>query len=174
MQILLGYCSSQGHTRKIARFIMSHIANQGHSVEMLELKNAVDLDLSQFDKVILAASVHVGRYQRELVDFVEAHLTTLSSLPNLLISVSLAAAGHDADDWRSLQKIVNDLAAATKWQPKQTIQVAGAYLPSQYDLFTRFIMRRIVAKREKERNLDEDHEYTDWEELRKSVDLWLQ
>ncbi|WP_395339396.1 flavodoxin domain-containing protein [Ningiella sp. W23] len=173
MQVLIGYCSSQGQTRKVARFIMSHIARQGHGVEMLELKNNTDIDVSQYDRVVLAASVHVGQYQRVLTDFIAAHTKLLNTLPSLFVSVSLVAAGHDADDWRELDKIVDDLSEATAWQPNSTIQVAGAYSPSQYDIFTRFIMRRIIAKREPERNLDEDHEYTDWDKLRETVDAWL-
>jgi menaquinone-dependent protoporphyrinogen oxidase len=41
-------------------------------------------------------------------------------------------------------------------------QVAGAYLPSKYDFFRRFIMRRIIAAKDPQADLDADKEYTDW------------
>ena len=52
------------------------------------------------------------------------------------------------------------------------MQVAGAYQPSKYDFFTRFIMRRIVAAKDKKIDLDKDFEYTDWDELDRAIHEW--
>jgi menaquinone-dependent protoporphyrinogen oxidase len=72
-----------------------------------------------------------------------------------------------------LAKIEQDLAQATGWTPSQVAHIAGAYTPSKYDMLTRFIMRRIVAKKDPDADLDVDHEYTDWADLGRVVDSWL-
>lgn len=172
--ILMSYASSEGQTRKIARHIADRIAATGRGVELLPLSEVGDdMDLGRFSGVILAASVHVGHYQRALGEFVSAQAEALASLPSLFLSVSLAAAGHDAEDWRGLDHILADFTEATGWTPGQSAQIAGAYMPSKYDIFRRFVMRRIVAAKDPQADLDADHEYTDWAALDALVDGWL-
>ncbi len=173
MKLLIGYTSTEGHTRKIAQYLADRAFDGGHSVELLNVSDAWGLDLGRFDGVVLAASVHVGHYQRAMSDFVAAQAEALDPLPTLFLSVSLAAAGHDAEDWKALDKIAAELTEATGWTPNKTAQIAGAYTPSQYDLFKGFIMRRIVAKKDPTADLDADHEYTDWAALDAVFDGWV-
>ena len=173
MKILVAYASTDGQTRKIGRAVADWCADAGHAVELLPLADAGDIDLSRFDAVVLAASVHVGHYQKALGEFAAQEAGALAAIPTLFLSVSLAAAGHDAEDWRALDRIGEDLWAATGWAPGQVVQVAGAYMPSRYDIFRRFVMRRIVAAKDPGADLDSDIEYTDWPALDGLVDGWL-
>ena len=173
MKILVTYATSEGHTRKIGRQVTDRIANAGHAVELLDLGNAVDIELRRFDGAILAASVHMGHYQRSLTDFVANHFKTLKEVPTLFLSVSLSAAGHDTEDWSGLDRIMTDFVEATGWTPDRVEQVAGAYMPSQYDIFRRFIMRRIIATKDAKTDLSSDYDYTDWRALDRIIDDWI-
>ncbi|MBY6122408.1 flavodoxin domain-containing protein [Mameliella alba] len=173
MKMLIAYASTEGQTRRIARFLMDRLADQGHSVELVPVTEAADIDLARFDRVILAASVHLGHYQKDMGEFAARHGAALDQLPVLFVSVSLAAAGHDAEEWADLDRIVSDFAQATDWHPKKVVQVAGAYRPSEYDIFRRFVMRRIVAAKDPQADPDKDHEYTDWQALGAALDDWL-
>ncbi|MBV7393970.1 flavodoxin domain-containing protein [Mameliella sediminis] len=173
MKILIAYATGEGQTRKIARFVMDRLADQGHAVELLPVAEADGLDLSRYDRIILAASVHVGHYQHDMGDFVAEQAGFLSRPQTLFLSVSLAAAGHDAEDWADLDRIMQDFALVTSWTPGKVLQVAGAYKPSQYDIFRRFVMRRIVAAKDPQADLDADHEYTDWTALGQALDNWM-
>jgi len=174
MKLLIGYATTEGQTRKICRHIAEHLIDGGHSVELLPLAEADDLAVGRFDRVILAASVHAGHYQRPLSDFVTSHAKSLDMVPTLFLSVSLAAAGHDAEDWKALDSILSELTEATGWVPDRVDHVAGSYMPSKYDLVRRFIMRRIIAAKDPEQDLDADHEYTDWAALNRAVTDWLE
>ncbi|CUH64165.1 Protoporphyrinogen IX dehydrogenase [menaquinone] [Thalassovita gelatinovora] len=173
MKLLIVYASSEGQTRKIARTIMDRIADSGQSVELLPVSDAVGTDFSRFDRMIIAAPIHAGHYPRALVDFLSQEAENLRTLPTLFLSVSLAAAGHDAEEWRDLDHIEADFCAATGWHPGRVEQIAGAYKPSQYDVFRRYIMRRILAAKDPGADLDADKEYTDWPALAALVDDWL-
>ena len=173
MPILVAYATSEGQTRRIARRVADHIADHGQTVELLGLGDADDIDLQRFDGVILAASVHGGRYQTTLTDFAAEHAAKLANIPSLFLSVSLSAAGHDAEDWTGLDRVRQDFEHATGWSPAQVEQIAGAYRPSQYDVFRRFIMRRIIAIKDPEADLGADKEYTDWRALEQLIDRWL-
>lgn len=173
MNILIGYATTEGQTRKICRHVAEHLIDGGHSVELLPLSEAGDFGVARFDKVILAASVHMGHYQQPLSDFVTSHVKSLSMLPNMFLSVSLAAAGHDAEEWKALDHIQAEMTAATGWTPDRVEQVAGAYSPSRYDVFQRFVMRRIIAAKDPDQDLSADREYTDWAGLTRAVDDWI-
>ncbi|MBO6883896.1 MAG: protoporphyrinogen oxidase [Marivita sp.] len=173
MKLFIGYASTEGQTRKIARHLMDRLVDLGHSVELAALAEAGPVDLTRFDAAVLGASVHIGHYQSVLSDFAEAHADALAAMPTLLLSVSLAAAGHDAEDWRGLETILSDFTQATGWTPGQVVQVAGAYEPSKYDVFRRFVMRRIIAAKDPEADLDWDKEYTDWDDLNAQMDTWI-
>jgi len=170
---MVAYATSEGQTRKIARRVADRIADNGQTVEMLGLSDADDIDLQRFDRVILAASVHGGQYQRALTDFASKNAALLRGKPTLFLSVSLSASGHDADDWLGLDRISQDFEQATGWKPGRIEQIAGAYRPSEYDIFRRFIMRRIIATKDPEADLAADKEYTDWQALDQVVSDWL-
>jgi menaquinone-dependent protoporphyrinogen oxidase len=173
MKLLVAYGSTEGQTRKIARHVADRLADAGHTVELLPLADAGGLDPARFDRAVLAASVHASQYQPALAQFVEAHRGWLSANPTLFLSVSLCAAGHDAEDWRGLDRIAADFETATGWSPDTVMQVAGAYRPSQYDLFRRFVMRRIIAEKDPGAAPEQDREYTDWAALDAGVERWL-
>lgn len=165
MTVLVAYATGEGQTRKIARRVAARIALGGQSVELIPLADADDIDLERYDRVILAASVHMGHYQQALSDFAAKHAAELGAKPAMLLSVSLAAAGHDAEEWQGADQILDDFKAATGWTPKRVEHIAGAYQPSKYDMFRRFIMRRIIAAKDPEADLNKDKEYTDWQAL---------
>ena len=173
MKLLVAYASTEGQTRKIARHVTDRLADAGHTVEILPLADADGLDPARFDGAVLAASVHAGHYQPALAAFVEAHRGWLAAHPTLFLSVSLCAAGHEAEDWRALDRVAADFADATGWSPGAVMQVAGAYRPSRYDLVRRFVMRRIVAAKDPGADLDAEIEYTDWAALDAGLDHWL-
>ena len=173
MKIFVAYATSEGHTRKIARWAADRIYEQGHSVELAPFTDAMGLDIGRFDGAVLASSIHAGHYQAELAKFADKNANRLGKMPTLFLSVSLAAAGHDAEDWRGLDRILDDFKSATNWSPERVVQVAGAYMPSEYDIFRRFIMRRIIAGKEADADLDADHDYTDWSALGAELDSWV-
>ncbi len=68
---------------------------------------------------------------------------------------------------------MSEFTEATSWTPSRVVQVAGAYMPSEYGVLSRFVMRRIIAEKDPEADLDTDHDYTDWSALRRELDSWL-
>ncbi len=172
MKILIVYGSTEGQTRKICLFALQHLSKAGHTVALCPADAADDLVFPGFDAVILAASVHAGRYQAPLVDFAEAHSTQLNKLKSLFLSVSLAAAGNVKEDWDGLAQIVNGFTSETRWTPNRVEHVAGAFRFSEYDFFKYWAMRWIESQKEPSATPGEDCEYTDWPALEKILDDW--
>lgn len=172
MQILIVYGTTEGQTAKVCRFAMERLTKAGHSVALMPAAAAEGVEPAAYDAVIVAASVHAGRYQSDLVDYVATHSAALNRIKTLFLSVSLAAAEDDPDDMRELGEIVERLKSKTGWTPGRVEHVAGAFKFSEYDFFKYWAMRWIESRKETTGTPGEDHEYTDWEALEAVLTGW--
>jgi menaquinone-dependent protoporphyrinogen oxidase len=168
MKILIYYATTEGQTRKIAEFVGQQLS--GDAVTIVDAVNVPDaLDLDQFDAAILAASLHMHRYQAALVEFATDHHSKLNTLPSLFISVSLSAASEDVDDLAGLAACDEKFKAETEWRPRKVLHVAGAFRFTKYDFFKSLVMRRIAKEKKVKVNPHEDLELTGWEALARDI-----
>ncbi len=174
MKILIVYATTEGQTERIAQFMLDCLTGLGHSVALMPAASARAVAISSYDGVIVAGSVHAGRYQKALRKWVRATAKELSVHPTLFVSVSLCAAGDDVEDWRGLEDCVARFVEATGWTPTRVEHVAGAFRFSEYDFFRTWAMRWIAAQKGQEIAPGEDREYTDWEALRALVGEWTE
>ncbi|WP_296425172.1 flavodoxin domain-containing protein [Yoonia sp.] len=173
MKILIAYASTEGQTRKIVRFCADYLTTEGHSVELLPAEDAIDTDLSQFDAALLAGSVHGGKYQKPLIALASRQADALAHMGAAFMSVSLAAAGDDEDDWEGLEDCVNRFVSQTEWSPARVMHVAGAFRFSEYDFLKSWAMRWIAAQKGQDVDPHKDKEYTDWAALRIALSDWI-
>jgi menaquinone-dependent protoporphyrinogen oxidase len=132
MNVLIVYATTEGHTRDLARFLMRTLSGVGHSVVTEEAPvEGRYPDRSSYDAAFVAGSLHVGRYQPNLVRFARARHGELNAMPSALISVSLSAAGQNPDDWAGLDECLAAFEHETSWTPKAVHQAAGAIRYSQ-------------------------------------------
>ena len=172
MYLLIAYATTDGQTRKIARFAADRLA-KGHSVELLNVEDTEGLDLARFDGAILAGSLHAGGYQKTLSRFASAARTDLALMPTLFLAVSLSAAGQDPDDWAGLRKCLAAFETDTGWTPGRVEHVAGAFRFTEYDFFRAWAMRRIADQKGEAVEPGKDREYTDWDRLGRALDAWV-
>src|SRR5262245_49888618 len=93
------YATREGQTRRIARHAADHFDAKGYEVEVFNLaRSKPDLSRKPYDALILAASVHVGRHEREIVRFVRDNRSAIERVPSSFLSVSLSEAGVERMD----------------------------------------------------------------------------
>jgi menaquinone-dependent protoporphyrinogen oxidase len=175
MTILIAYATTEGQTRKIARFCADHLIMRGQSVELLPLADQDgddQIDPARFDAALLAGSVHGGRLQPELVRFAARHAAALNDRPGLFLMVSLAAAGNDPQEHNDLARIASEFEETSGWSPSQLVHVAGAFRFTQYDFFKSLAMRWIAHSKGEAVDPKADKEYTDWTALAALMSRW--
>jgi menaquinone-dependent protoporphyrinogen oxidase len=168
MKILIVYGTTEGQTRKIAKAAADQITEMGHEAV---LHDATDLQQNlrpgQFDKIIVAGSVHNGQHQEALELFVFANRGVLDTIPSVFISVSMAAAFEDSI--ADAEGYVRDFRKSSGWNPTDHLLVAGAIRPGKYGYYEEITVRhRVLANRAME-NPDADQEFTDWARLAGSI-----
>lgn len=122
-----------------------------------------------FDVVIVGSSVHYGKYQGSVRDYVLRHADSLNQKRSAFFSVSLAMASDIGEEHKEVDEIAKDFLANVGWNPDETMQIAGALRFTKYDYFKRLIMRMIAKKEGESVDVTKDYEYTDWKAVKKSV-----
>jgi menaquinone-dependent protoporphyrinogen oxidase len=171
MKLLVVYGTTEGQTQKVARFVADHLAQQGHQTRLVNAIDATpEVDLGDFDAVIVAASIHAGRYQSAVGHFVRDHLAAIDTRSNAFLSVSLAAAGDDEEDVEGLKRCVAEFTDETGWTPHSVHHVAGAFRYTTYDFLKRWAMKYIAYRKGGPTDTSRDYELTDWNDLTNFVD----
>jgi menaquinone-dependent protoporphyrinogen oxidase len=126
--------------------------------------------LREYHGAILAASIHVGQYQRAVVDFARANHARLNQMPSAFVSVSLSTVDSDSEEMLSLATITANFKAYTGWTNAEVHHVAGAIRLGEYDFFRRWTMRLLAWEKKLKLVPGEDLELTDWKALAATVD----
>lgn len=172
MNVLIVYASSEGQTKKICSFLAGEIRQQGAEATLIEAGKAKQVS-KDYDLVIVAASIHIGSYQKAITKFIKSNLEMLEDQPSSFISVSLTAAGKNAKDLADLENITKTYLQKLNWQPDHILQVAGALRYTKYNFFIKYIMKRIARKNVGATDTSRDYEYTDWQQLKDFVKMIL-
>ncbi len=166
--ILVIYGTTDGHTAKVAAFLGEHLRALGHDVEVDDAREPRrDPHATDFDAVIVAASVHVSGFQQALRRWVRANVADLASRPNAFLAVCLGIVQGTDRVRADLDAIVGRFVAHTGWQPQRVEFVAGAIPYSRYGFVKRLIMRYMSRQAGMPTSPRQDYEYTDWEALRR-------
>ena len=126
VNILLLYGTTEGHTAKIAEHIAETARARSNKVEVIEgSKLPTDSSAEGFDGIIVGVSVHRGKHQPYVAEFVKENLPLLQSMPSAFFSVSLTAAEQTEESKAETQRAAAEFLNETGWRPDMTAEFAG-------------------------------------------------
>jgi menaquinone-dependent protoporphyrinogen oxidase len=161
-RILIAYGTTEGQAARIADHLAEVIRGRGLEVDVLDLERSQDVSLDRYDGVIVGGSIHLGKHQKGVVEFVSKYRADLERLPSAFFSVSLAASG----DLPNAEAYVENFVQQTGWRPTKAGLFSGALLYRQYGFLKRFMMKRIVrGKPGMSTDTSRDHLYTNWDQV---------
>jgi menaquinone-dependent protoporphyrinogen oxidase len=166
-RILVLYASTHGHTAKIAARIAATLEDDGATVDLRPIDGSETVP-SDYDAVILGASIHAGHHQRALLKWAEQHHKTLAATPSAFFSVCLTAADDDDESRAATRGYLDDFVERTGWTPSRSTTFAGALQYREYDVATRALMRLLMRRQHHPTDTSQDYDYTDWD----AVDRW--
>lgn len=173
MRMLICYASTDGQTRKIAEYIADLVRMKGNEADIVDASMAQNVEPSHYQAVVLAGSVHMGRYQTPLVYQIRRWRDALNAMPTAFVSVSLSAASHDPHVRGEADECAQHMLKEAGVKPAVTLHVAGAIRFSQYDFFRRWLMRLVAKQMDRDVDPGADLEFTDWDALAASVDQFV-
>ena len=166
-RILIVYGTTDGHTRKIAGALEETFGQERCRVDVIDASQAgPDVRPGEYDGVVVAASVHIGTYQRAVKRWVQSHSEELNGRPSAFVSVCLAILEKRREAREEVEKIRTRFLQRSGWRPTVGKTVAGALPYTRYNWLKRWVIKRIVAKAGGDTDTTRDFEYTDWSDLR--------
>lgn len=178
--ILVVYATREGHTRRIAEHIAATVRARGHQAAVVDAAHLPEgFSVDNYAAAVVAASVHTGKHEKEIVEFVKLYRAELERILAVFLSVSLSEAGaedpaasleHRARAAADVQRMIDAFLKETGWHPSKVRAAAGALSYTKYNFLVRFVMKRIAKSQGASTDTSRDHELTDWEALDHIVD----
>jgi menaquinone-dependent protoporphyrinogen oxidase len=165
------FATREGHTQRIAERVVSDLLILGFDVDLLPVRLPLPFSLSNYSSAVLAASVHRGSHEKEMLKFVKDHRSELERITTAFLSITLSEAGAERRDATAMEhaqfvadvdKMLSKFFNETQWHPTLSKPVAGALLYTHYNFLVRLIMRQIAKIAGAATDTSRDYVYTDW------------
>ncbi|MFV0322394.1 MAG: menaquinone-dependent protoporphyrinogen IX dehydrogenase [Alphaproteobacteria bacterium] len=163
MKALLLTSSTDGQTVKIMRVIAGEILYDQYDI--IDIHSNPEIDWSQYDMVLIGASIRYGHYKKELYRFIDKNLDHLNAIPSYFFGINLVARKTNKNTAETniyTKKFLNKI----QWKPKNVAVFAGACAWSKYNFWQTKIIQLIMIMTKGPTDTSKDIEFTDWDRVR--------
>lgn len=161
---LLIYGTSEGQTGKVADRIVRVLTTRGHDARAVNIKETPSTPhLDDFDAILIGSSIHVGKHQASIRQFVDANRDVLATKPTAFFQVSLSSATESGR--AQAAGYVETFLDETEWHPDRIGLFGGALRYSQYGFLKRLMMKQIATDQLPDVDTSRDVEFTDWADV---------
>lgn len=162
--IAIIYSTADGHTLKISETIANHLKDQYCCVHMCSIEQFRE-NPSDFDCVVIGASVRYGNHNGLIRDFILKNKQLLAKSKTAFFSVNLVARNEGknrADNNPYLIKFLDEI----RWQPDIAEVFAGKLDYSRYSFFDKLMIKLIMRLTNGPTKTDKPIIYTNWDRVR--------
>jgi len=172
MKALILFSSRDGQTREIASYIANEIKGQ-QACDVINILHAGAVDWTQYDRVLIGASIRYGNFHPAVAKFVKANLNELQQRTTGFFSVNLTARKPEK---RSPQTnaYTRKFLQHSLWQPECCAVFAGALRYPRYRWFDRVMIQLIMRMTGGETDSSKEVEYTDWHQVERFAREFVQ
>ena len=160
---LIIFSTTDGHTKKICERI-SNLLNNEKLTKIVSLNEATKLNLSEFHRIIIGASIRYGKHSKELYKFIELNKKTLDQKPNVFFSVNVVARKFEKNTPET-NPYIKKFLKVSKWQPKKLGVFAGKVDYPSYNIFDKYIIKLIMFITGGPTDTSKSYEFTDWSKV---------
>lgn len=164
--ILIVYATREGQTQKIAEQIYRVLIELGINVEIHSATESFEFHIESFDLLLFGASVHTGKVEKEVIEFIQEHRNEIRQKQNAFFLVQLASATPDTKlRNEKMKKARRQLEEQAQFSFDRIELISGALKYSEYSFFIKWIMKHISKQTGGDSDTSKDYEYTDWKQV---------
>ena len=160
---LIIYSSTDGHTKTICERIINSL-NEIDSAKLVSLKEAMKLDLSNFDKIIIGASIRYGKHSNELYKFIEKNKNILEQKQSVFFSVNVVARKPEKNTAET-NPYIKKFLKISNWKPKNIRVFAGKVDYPNYNFFDKYVIKFIMFMTKGPTDTSKSYEFTEWSKV---------
>jgi len=162
-KFLIIYSTTDGHTKIICERIKNFL-NDEHIVELLSLEDSKKINLSDFEKIIIGASIRYGKHSRELYKFINLNKNILDQKKSAFFSVNVVARKSEKNTAET-NPYINKFLKISKWRPNKISVFAGKVDYPNYNFFDKYIIKLIMFITNGPTDTSRSYEFTDWSKV---------
>ena len=162
-KFLIIYSTTDGHTKMICQRIKNFLTD-GNLVELLSLEDSKKVDLSNFEKIIIGASIRYGKHSKELYKFINLNKNILNQKKCAFFSVNVVARKPEKNTIET-NPYINKFLKISKWKPNRISVFAGKVDYPNYNLFEKYIIKLIMFITGGPTDTSQSYEFTDWSKV---------
>ena len=160
---LIIYSSTDGHTKIICKRIIDFLKDR-NIAKLVSLNEAKNLDLSEFDKIIIGASIRYGKHSKDLYRFIELNKIILNEKESIFFSVNVVARKPEKNTPDN-NPYIKKFLKISKWKPKKIGVFAGKVDYPNYNFFDKYIIKLIMFITSGPIDTSQSYEFTDWSKV---------
>lgn len=164
MKTLILFSTRDGQTREIAAYLASQLSELGVSTDVLNLNRVGTIDWSDYERVVIGASIRYGHFNPALDNFVKQHQKNLNALPGAFFSVNLVARKPEKRTPQT-NNYTRKFLLRSPWRPDECVVFAGALRYPRYRWFDRLMIQLIMKMTGGETDTRKEVVYTDWQQV---------
>ena len=157
-----------GQTEKIALWLRQRFApfaSQVHVFKVINPNDSKKIDLDPYDMVIIGAPVYAGNFSTAITQWATTFSATIDQKVCAVFTVS-GNAGDKRPEARTADDVMlRKLIEACHLKPQYVASFGGAIHYRKYNLFLRWMMKRISKKAGGSTDTSRDHELTNWSDV---------
>ena len=163
MNLLIIYSSTDGHTKIICEKIINNLKNSSN-VELVSLDQAINLDLSKFNKIVIGASIRYGRHSGDLYKFIKFNKDILERKETAFFSVNVVARKIEKSDPET-NPYIKKFLKISNWKPGKIAVFAGKVDYPKYRFFDKYIIKLIMFITKGPTDTTQTYEFTNWSKV---------
>lgn len=158
------YSTVDGHTKKICEQLVNQLDDGNREVDLFSI-DSFDHQVSDFDILIIGASIRYGKHNPLIEKFINDNKKALSNTNTAFFSVNLVARKEDKNKATTNPYLVKFIKSIN-WTPDVLDVFAGVLDYKAYSFFDRIMIKLIMKMTGGPTKTDQPIEYTDWNRVR--------
>lgn len=164
--MLFAYSTVDGHTLEICQFLQQMVERAGHEASLHEISASTLPTLSDYDGVVIGASIRYGKHRPEVSRLIEQNVTFLESRPSAFFSVNAVARKPEKRD-PDTNPYVRKFLAQISWQPDPIAIFGGKIDYPKYGFWDKTMIRFIMWMTNGPTDPNVTVDFTDWDRVKR-------
>jgi len=160
---IMVYSSVDGHTLKICNRLLKILLKQNQDIKLFSIEEFQE-DISQYDRLILGASIRYGVHNKQVIEFINTNKEQLDSIKTAFFSVNLVARKPEKNTPETNPYVIK-FFKKIDWTPTMVEVFAGMLDYKKYPFWDRIMIQLIMRITKGPTDLNTKIEYTDWEKV---------
>jgi len=161
---LILYSSVDGQTLKISNKLRDQLLETNQNVELYSIDDFKE-DVTNYDKVIIGASIRYGIHNKKVIAFINTNIKQLDAVKTVFFSVNLVARKPEKNTPKTNPYVIK-FFKTIDWTPTNVEVFAGMLDYKKYPFFDRIMIQFIMWMTKGPTNSNAKIEYTNWDKVK--------